>query len=139
MSSKYNQKFRIPGIGQISNNNGFILLERCSDGIHRINKDGVDAIFATGDHKIEFICYDDHSIAYVKSTMGYPAYYPVHEVNLQKPIKAVLMDLDGTTVRSEKFWIWIIEQTTASLLGNSKFASKKVTFHLFQGIACPNI
>jgi len=60
-------------------------------------------------------------LAYVISAMGYPAYYPVHPVELQKPVKAVLMDLDGTTVRSEEFWIWIIEKTTASLLDNPKF------------------
>jgi beta-phosphoglucomutase len=53
--------------------------------------------------------------------MGYPAYYPVHDVRIQKPLKAVLMDLDGTTVRSEEFWIWIIQQTTASLLDNPSF------------------
>jgi beta-phosphoglucomutase len=53
--------------------------------------------------------------------MGYPAYYPVPDVRIEKPIKAVLMDLDGTTVRSEEFWIWIIELTTASLLDNPHF------------------
>lgn len=31
------------------------------------------------------------------------------------------MDLDGTSVHSEGFWIWIIERTTASLLGNPRF------------------
>jgi beta-phosphoglucomutase-like phosphatase (HAD superfamily) len=31
------------------------------------------------------------------------------------------MDLDGTSVRSESFWIWIIQMSTASLLGNPEF------------------
>ena len=31
------------------------------------------------------------------------------------------MDLDGTTVRSEEFWIWIIQKTCVSLLDNNKF------------------
>jgi beta-phosphoglucomutase-like phosphatase (HAD superfamily) len=31
------------------------------------------------------------------------------------------MDLDGTTVRSEEFWVWIIQKTTASLLGDPGF------------------
>jgi len=31
------------------------------------------------------------------------------------------MDLDGMTIRSEEFWMWIIEKTTASLLDNPKF------------------
>ncbi len=70
---------------------------------------------------MEFISYEDKTIAYVTSSMGYPAYYPVHEVKFEKPLKAVLMDLDGTSVRSEEFWIWIIEMTTASLLGNPDF------------------
>ena len=28
------------------------------------------------------------------------------------------MDLDGTSVHSEPFWIWIIQMTVATLLGN---------------------
>jgi beta-phosphoglucomutase len=31
------------------------------------------------------------------------------------------MDLDGTTVRSEGFWIWIIQQTCRDLLKNTRF------------------
>ena len=31
------------------------------------------------------------------------------------------MDLDGTSVRSEEFWIWIIEKTTASMLDDESF------------------
>jgi beta-phosphoglucomutase len=42
-------------------------------------------------------------------------------VSVEKPVRAVLMDLDGTSVRSEHFWIWIIERATASLLGNPRF------------------
>jgi beta-phosphoglucomutase-like phosphatase (HAD superfamily) len=82
---------------------------------------GVRSILATGDRKVEFIDVDGHKLAYVKSAMDYPAYYPVHPVEIRKPVKAVLMDLDGTSVHSEAFWIWIIERTTASLLGNEQF------------------
>ena len=31
------------------------------------------------------------------------------------------MDLDGTSVRSEEFWIWIIQKTVASLIGDENF------------------
>ena len=31
------------------------------------------------------------------------------------------MDLDGTSVHSESFWMWVIEQTTARLLGDTSF------------------
>ncbi len=111
----------IPDIGQIDEQSGFIPLEVCSDQHFRVGQDGVISITATGDRKVEFIAFADHTLAYVSSSMGYPAYYPIHPVGIKKPLKAVLMDLDGTSVRSEEFWIWIIEMTTASLLGNPRF------------------
>ena len=111
----------IPAIGEISNKSGMKPLDLCSDGVFKIGTDGVISITATGDGKVEFIAFEDNTLAYVKSTMGYPAYYPVHPVKVQKPVKAVLMDLDGTSVHSEPFWIWIIQKTVASLLDNPKF------------------
>jgi beta-phosphoglucomutase len=116
-----NKLVDIPGIGLITKDSGFIPMQKCSDGVFEVGKDGVISVTATGDRKVEFVSFDDHSLAYVKSAMGYPAYYPVHGVEMKKPVKAVLMDLDGTTVRSEEFWVWIIRKTTASLLGNPKF------------------
>jgi beta-phosphoglucomutase len=111
----------IPGLGRLDKNSGLVAIEKCSDGVFCTGKDGVCAIWSTGDRKVEFIAFSDHTLAYVRSAMGYPAYYPVHAVELKKPVKAVLMDLDGTSVRSEHFWIWIIELTTASLLGKPGF------------------
>ena len=111
----------IPNIGKISEKSGMKSLQKCSDGNFKIDIHGISSITATGDGKVEFIAYEDSTIAYVKSAMGYPAYYPVHQVKMQKPIKAVLMDLDGTSVHSEPFWIWIIQKTTASLIDNTKF------------------
>lgn len=96
-------------------------LSQCSDGVHIQGRNGVIGVFATGDGKVEFICYQESCLAYVASAMGYPAYYPVYDTKIEKPLKAVLMDLDGTTVRSEEFWIWIIQLTTASLLNHPKF------------------
>lgn len=113
--------FVIPDIGCFDEDCGFIKLDKCTDGFHEVGKNGVKSIIATGDKKVEFIAYEDKTIAYVSSAMGYPAYYPVNEVKFEKPLKAVLMDLDGTSVRSEEFWIWIIEMTTASLLGDPNF------------------
>lgn len=112
----------IPGIGPVPEGSGMISLASCSDGFHAVGKEGVKSIIGTGDGKVEFINYEDRSMAFVNSSMGYPAYYPVREIALELPVKAVLVDLDGTTVRSEAFWIWIIEQTIASLLNNPAFA-----------------
>lgn len=113
---------RIPNLGSVPRDSGFIPLKKCSDGMFEVGVNGVVSITATGDRKVEFIAFPDKTMAFVNSQMGYPAYYPVHAVEMQKPIKAVLMDLDGTTVRSERFWVWIIQLTTASLLGNPRFA-----------------
>lgn len=112
----------IPDLGTFSEASGMRFLASCGDGMFCVGKNGVKSIVSTGDGKMEFIAFEDHTLAYVKSSMGYPAYYPVHPVRLEKPVKAVLMDLDGTTVRSEEFWIWIIEKTTASLLGDLSFS-----------------
>ncbi len=114
-------KTYVPGLGPIEEEAGFIRLEESSDGRFRTGQDGVEVVLTTHDKKVEFIAFYEHTLALVKSAMGYPAYYPVHPVEIKKPIKAVLMDLDGTTIRSEGFWIWIIEKTTASLLNNPDF------------------
>ena len=111
----------IPGIGPVLPDSGMLTLAACSDGFHAVGKEGVRSIVGTGDRKVEFINYADRSLAFVNSAMGYPAYYPVHALAIERPVRAVLMDLDGTTVRSESFWIWIIQQTTASLLDNPAF------------------
>jgi beta-phosphoglucomutase len=111
----------IPAIGQISESAGLILLQACSDGAFRVGEDGVVSITATGDQKVEFIAFEQHTLAYVKSDLGYPAYYRVHPVRMEKPVRAVLMDLDGTSVRSEAFWRWIIQRTIASLIRNPDF------------------
>ncbi len=111
----------IPGIGPITAASGCIALTSCSDGRFAVGRDGVVSITATGDRKVEFIAFESRTLAYVKSAMGYPAYYPVHPVRVDRPVRAVLMDLDGTSVRSENFWVWIIQLSIASLLGNPRF------------------
>jgi beta-phosphoglucomutase-like phosphatase (HAD superfamily) len=111
----------IPDLGVFGPESGLRLLAACSDGRFQPGRDGVVSVTATGDGKVEFIAFGGHTLAYVRSALGFGAYYPVHPVALQRPVQAVLMDLDGTSVRSERFWIGIIEQTTASLLGHPGF------------------
>ena len=79
----------IPDLGVFNENSGLISLEKCSDGLFIAGKNGVISITATGDRKVEFIAFNDHTIAYVKSAMNYPAYYPVYPVHIEKPVKAV--------------------------------------------------
>jgi len=114
-------EFSIPNLGTFTPDSGLICLEVCSDGIHRTGENGVKTVIATGDHRVEFIAFEKSALAYVKSQLGYPAYYPVHPVDFETPFQAVLMDLDGTSIHSEDFWVWIIQMTTATLLKNPKF------------------
>jgi beta-phosphoglucomutase-like phosphatase (HAD superfamily) len=111
----------LPGLGAIPDAAGFVSLDACSDGRFRAGLDGVRRILTPADRRVEFIVFDDRTLAYVSSGLGYPAYYPVHPVALERPVRAVLMDLDGTTVRSEPFWVWMIEKATASLMGDPSF------------------
>lgn len=113
--------FVIPDLGTFDESCGLKKIDKCTDGMFECGKNGVKNVYATGDGKVEFVCFDEHTLTYVASVIGYPAYYKLKPVAVQAPVKAILMDLDGTSVRSEEFWIWIIEQTTASLLNNPDF------------------
>ncbi|AXA36679.1 hypothetical protein BRCON_1902 [Candidatus Sumerlaea chitinivorans] len=114
---------RIPGLGAIAPeyHGDFEELEVGGDGLWRVGRDGVECILVPRDQKVEFIVFADKTLAYVRSAMGYPAIYPVREVAFEPPVEAVLMDLDGTSVRSEEMWMWIIERTVARLLGDESF------------------
>lgn len=90
-------------------------------GMFTAGQDGVQAIYATGDGKADFIEFKNACLGYVHSAMGYPALYPVRPVEYAGRAKAILMDLDGTSVRSEEFWMYIIERTMAGLMKNPKF------------------
>jgi beta-phosphoglucomutase-like phosphatase (HAD superfamily) len=96
-----------------------------ADGIFTKGKKGVKRILTPKDRKIDIIEFEDQTMCYVKSSMGYPSLYPMHQVYFEPKAEAVLMDLDGTSVRSESFWMWIIEQTTARLLNQSNFKIEK--------------
>jgi len=123
----------IPDLGTVHEDDGFVRLEHTSDGLFRVGVSGVESVTGTGDGKVEFVGFENHSLAYVKSAMDYPAYYPVHPVKMEKPIKAVLMDLDGTSVRSEEFWIWIIQMSTASLLDDPGFELEEADLPFVSG------
>jgi beta-phosphoglucomutase len=111
----------LPYRGLLSADPGLIPLSKCSDGLFEVGKQGVASILATADHKVEFIIFERSMLAFVRSSMGYPAYYPVYPTQLRKPVRAVLMDLDGTTVRSEDFWMLMIQKSIASLLEDPSF------------------
>ena len=99
----------------------FIDLPVGGDGRFTVGKEGVQRICTPRDRKVDFIVYTDKVLAYVNSAMGYPALYPFEPVRFEAPAHAVLMDLDGTSVGSEPFWVWMIQQSIARLLGDPGF------------------
>lgn len=111
----------LPNFGEILTSTSLCEISETSDKAFFEGKDGVNVIMSTQDKKVELIGFDDKTLAYVPSATKYDSYYPVRSVSLDRPVKAVLMDLDGTSVKSEEFWIWIIERSMASLMGNPKF------------------
>jgi beta-phosphoglucomutase-like phosphatase (HAD superfamily) len=118
-------QWKVPSLGSAKSSDGFTEKRECSDGVHKKGENGVLHILATGDGKIELIVFEDHTMVWVNSDMGSPAWYPLKPVTLQHPVKAVLMDLDGTTVHSEEFWIWIIQKTICSVLKDESFTLAK--------------
>jgi beta-phosphoglucomutase len=112
---------RLPGLDISATAEGLVALAATSDGRFHTGGDGVRAISATGDRKVEFVAFAEHTLAHVRSALGSPAYYPVLPVRADGPFTALLMDLDGTSVHSEEFWIWMIARTTATLLGHERF------------------
>ena len=97
------------------------MLEIAKNEFFTAGNDGVKKILTPDDKKIDIVEFEDKKLCYVKSSLGYPAIYPMYETTFEPKAEAILMDLDGTSVHSESFWMWVIEQTTARLLNNSKF------------------
>ena len=114
---------KINGIGVLTpeEEQCLIPLEASENALFSNGKDGVKGIYSTLDKKLELIEFDDKTLAYVKSSAGHPAIYELKKPQFTAPAKAVLMDLDGTSVHSESFWIWIIEQVTAWMLQDKNF------------------
>jgi beta-phosphoglucomutase len=113
----------LPGFGDLSEaySSDLVDLDTGGDGAWSVGRDGVCRIVAPLDRKVEFIVFADKTLAFVKSALGPGASYPLLDAAFEPPAEAVLMDLDGTSVRSERFWMWIIEQSIARLKKDSSF------------------
>lgn len=125
--------FKIPELGNPKVDCGLISINETEDSMFKVSNGGVDGIYTTGDKKIEVIVREEGTLARVNSLLGYPAYYPILPQAKPEKIQAVLMDLDGTTVKSEEFWISIIEMTVASLLKKSNFSFEQADIPFVSG------
>lgn len=114
----------INGIGNLNQEEqkSLIPLKKSENNLFVSGKDGVSGIYSTLDQKLQLIEFDNKTLTYVKSSSGHPAIYELKKPEFVSPAQAVLMDLDGTSVHSENFWIWIIEQVTAWMTGNKSFS-----------------
>ncbi len=81
----------------------------------------MEKIWTSNDQKIEQYRWEGQEYLKICSAMGYPAIYPLHQSEYQAPLKAVLMDLDGTSVCSETFFIKMIELTIAHVMEEPSF------------------
>jgi beta-phosphoglucomutase len=113
----------LPGFGSLTSDmlNTFTEINSGGNGLFMTGKEGVKIILTPADNKAEFIVFEDKTLVFVKSQLGHPAIYQLREPVFKSPAAAVLTDLDGTSVHSEKFWIWIIQETTTRLLDNPRF------------------
>lgn len=64
---------------------------------------------------------------------GVNASYRINPVDFCGSAKAILMDLDGTTLTSEEFWVFVIEQTMQKLLGDVEFSLEEVDIPFVSG------
>lgn len=92
------------------------------DRLFTAGQSGVEGIYTLADKKAEFVELAQGTLCCVKSALGHPAYYPFLPARFEGPPLAVLMDLDGTSVHSESFWVYIIERTMSRLTGDSGFS-----------------
>lgn len=69
---------------------------------------------------INFIDKDNELFVEINQC-GVDCFYPLRDVKTNEKVKYVLMDLDGTTVKSEEFWVYLIECTTKEMLGDPSF------------------
>lgn len=111
------------GIGMLepAEQRSLLSLNESENGLFVCGNEGVKGVYSTLDKKVQLIEFERKTLAYVKSSVGHPAMYELKQPSYQMPAQAVLMDLDGTSVHSESFWIWIIERVTAHLRNEPQF------------------
>lgn len=73
---------------------------------------------------VEFLSFDGKDCCKIDQC-GVTAIYPFERPETVFPIEYVLMDLDGTTVKSEEFWMYLIELTVRKFSSDDDFRLKK--------------
>lgn len=83
-------------------------------------------------NNVEFIEKDGKAYGRVTGS-GVVADYEIKPVSMPASVEAILMDLDGTTVTSEEFWIYIIERTMQVLVEDDSFRLEEADIPFVSG------
>lgn len=71
-------------------------------------------------NNVSFFELEDEMYARISGS-GVEACYKIPDVTFKPKAEAVLMDLDGTTLDSEPFWVYMIQLTMRELMGDPHF------------------
>ena len=112
----------------------FECINSTRDGMFTTGEKGVIKILLSHDHKVVLVCFEDGKcLLGICTKKEYIAYYPMNDLKICYPIKAVLMDLDGTTLYSEQFWISIIEKTVNAVMVGNKISFSEEDYPYVSG------
>lgn len=95
-------------------NNDFIHLEWChipGKGVVKKGENGVAMLAINKANEFIFISRGDNVEVVVNNKIGIFPSFAMLPATIKPPIKGVLLDLDGTCVKSESFWIAVILET----------------------------
>lgn len=83
-------------------------------------------------NNVEFVARDNKVYGKLQNN-GVAVEYEIKPVEFVTPCEAILMDLDGTTLTSEEFWMFIIEQTVKTLMNKPTFALENADIPFVSG------
>ncbi len=81
---------------------------------------------------VSFLERDGRMFASLSSS-GVNTDYEIKPIEFKRPAEAILMDLDGTTLTSEEFWVFIIEETMKQFMKNPKFSLEEADIPFVSG------
>jgi hypothetical protein len=112
----------------------FTTINQTNDHVFTIQDSFVNRILQSLDRKVQIVeCENGKVLMGVVTRDLFMAYYPIQPVEIEYPIKAVLMDLDGTTLYSENFWMYVIQETIRSISHNEYFCFSDVDIPFVSG------
>lgn len=115
------------------NSEKFININKSSDNLFSKEDKEIDSIFVTNDKKIEFVRFKNSTLLMgIKSSFRSNSYYNIHDLKLKK-VKNILMDMDGTTMLSEKFWVEMLRISVVKVTKDDNFKFSDSDFPYISG------